>query len=299
MAEYHTTAVAFGDLKNAALYFDHLIPVFLAAELVGDQAEWNSLLSGGARELIPPALLDRPGFGERLREVNQATFLVLCKLGIQRFGLRPQIGGVSEEQYAGIEEAAGFDYFSFIDEYDLREYPLVSAGGPASAWMADDESSSPSPVVTLADLKLIDASSVPWQQVFEFRRDHRAREKLRRLRLFAYQNWTGRPRAYIEDDLLTRLSEYEETARQWGLETVQGAASVVLNSKLTASLVAGSFLSTLFGQPVTALLSAAVGAVVELGHVAVELSRQRFALSKLMRDNPVSFVSYSRTKLRR
>ncbi len=35
MTEYNTTAVAFGDLKNTALYFDYVIPVFLAADLGG------------------------------------------------------------------------------------------------------------------------------------------------------------------------------------------------------------------------------------------------------------------------
>jgi hypothetical protein len=94
-----------------------------------------------------------------------------------------------------------------------------------------------------------------------------------------------------------RVADYEESVRQWGFETVQGALSAVLNSKLTAAIVGGSIISSLFGGPSQAVASIATGAVVQIGHVAVELTKQRFALQKLMRDNPVSFISYTRTKL--
>lgn len=298
MADYHTTAVAFGDLKNAALYFDHLVPVYLSVELV-IQPEWGALVRGGAGEFLPPGLLQRRGFGERLVEVNQATHHVFCKLAIQRFGFAPQIGGVSEEQYAAIEETAASTYFRFLDDYGLGDLPLASVGEPSMASMLGDADSGGTPLATLASLKVVDASQVPWEQVIEFRREPQARDKLRRLRLFAYENYVDRPRAYIEDDLLTRVTEYEDTAKQWGLETVLGSISIVLNSKLTAGLLAGSLISTMFAQPMTALLAGGVSAVVEVGHIAIELSRQRFAMRKLMRDNPVSFVSYSRTKLRR
>jgi hypothetical protein len=296
MLDYNTTAVAFGDLKNAALYFDYLVPVYLAVDLHTNRSEWDSLV-GRQHDLVPPALLSRPGFGERFVAVNQATSNWFLKLAIQHFGLESKIGGLSEEQYASIEYSAVSEYFRFVDEYDLTEYPLISAGGSTSAWMEDDDRYASSPIITLMNLKLVDASSVPWEQIIEFRRDREARTRLRRLRLFAYENYAGHAREYIEDDVLTRVAEYEETARQWGLETVHGALSVVLNSKLTASLIAGTFLSALFGQPTSVALSAAAGAVVELGHIGVEIGRRRFALRKLIRDSPVSFVSYSQAKL--
>jgi hypothetical protein len=298
MTDYHTTAVAFGDLKNVALYFDYVIPVFFAVEFIGEESEWKFLCER-QHDLLPPDLMNCRGFPRRLTAVNQATLNVLRKFGVNRFGLQPKIVGLSDDQYAAIEDTAISEYFSFIDEYDLKDYPIASASGPGSAWMEDEGNSLPTPVVTLADLKVVDASRVPWQQLVEFRRDREARDRLRRLRLFAHENYSGRSRSYMEDDILMRVSEYDETVQQWGLETVNGALSVVLNSKLAASVIAGTFLSTLFGQPATALLAGAAGAIVEVGHIAVEVSRQRFALRKLIRDSPVSFVSYSRRKLNR
>jgi hypothetical protein len=295
MSKYITAAVDFGDLKNAALYFDHVIPVCLAVEFV-QKAQFEALLRE-IRDLLPPSLLQRPGFPERLAEVNGATYRVFSKLLIQRLDLPPRIPGLSASEYEAVEIASASEYFRFLDEYGLADLPLVSVDGPASAAMLDDPSSPFSAVVTLANMKVVDASSASWEQIFEFRRDPEARAKLRRLRLFAYEKYPERSRAYVEDDLLTRLADYEDAARQLGLESVQGALSIVLNSKLTAGILAGSMLSTLFGQPVTALAAAAVGAAVEVGHVAVELSKQRFALRRLMRDNPVSFVSYARKRL--
>ena len=292
MASYQTTVVAFGDLKNAALYFDHLIPVYLAVELLSDKLEWDSLVGQGARDLLPAALRDRPDFTQQLSEVNLATLNLLLKFTIQHFGLKPQIKGISEEEYAVLEDRAASEYFRFIDEYGLRDYPLASGAGPATAWMGDDDDSASSPVVTLTDLKLVDASKVPWEQIFEFRRDLQARDRLRRLRLFAYDNYAGRSRAYIEDDILTRVSQYEETVRQWGLEAVQGALSVVLNSKLTASVIAGSLLSSLFGQPITTLIATGAGTVVELGHIGVDsvVSVSPFVNSYVIAQSRLSLI---------
>jgi hypothetical protein len=43
--------------------------------------------------------------------------------------------------------------------------------------------------------------------------------------------------------------------------------------------------------------TAAGGGVLEIGRIALEVSKQRFALRKLIAENPVSYISHVRSKL--
>jgi hypothetical protein len=71
----------------------------------------------------------------------------------------------------------------------------------------------------------------------------------------------------------------------------------LLDSKLLAGGVAGSFLSAYMGQPLLAIASAAGAAGITIGKIAVELGKKRFELQKLMADSPVSYISYVKEKL--
>jgi hypothetical protein len=151
--------------------------------------------------------------------------------------------------------------------------------------------------MTVASLQLIHADNLSWQQILEFRRDSEARDKLRRLRLFAYDNYSGKPKQYIEDDILQRISDYEDAVKKWGFETKAGLLNMLLNSKMLAAGLTGSLISTLFHAPITALVTAGGGIGIEIGHVALELSKQRFAMRQMMVDNPVSYISWAKSKL--
>jgi hypothetical protein len=301
--EYATTAIAIGDLRNASLYFDQVLPIMVHLELI--QARdvigrsdstmeeiWADIKRSG---ILPERLLTRDGFVLAWAEVEAAMFDHFRKYHIQKYHLAPHIDDMTQEEYASIEDVAVSTYFGLLSDYGLDDYPLA-CGGTAS--MLETDNAAPSPVLTLANLGVIDASNASWEQIAEFRRDAEARRRLRRFRLFAYDTYIGKSAAYIEDDLLTKLADYEETTKQWGFETVQGAMKTVLSSRLSATAAGGAIMSALFGHSPEALVVAATAGVLQLGHVSLELTQRRFALQKLTRDNPVSYIAYSRKKLR-
>lgn len=293
---YYRSAVAIGDLKNAALYFDHLVPVLAATEFVREQ-DWIPFSQKTLGDLLPQELLSRPSFGEAFAEVNRRSFNMFLKLAIFQYSLEPRIKGLSREEYDRVEKDAARAYFSFIHEFGLSNWPLATCGEPTTADLPDDGVDEPLPLLTLSGLKVVDASRAPWQQINEIRKDPIARDRLRRLRLFAFENYSGKTRAFVEDDLLSRISDYDASAREWGLETVRGALSLALNSKLAAGVFAGSLVSALFGQPVTALVAGTAGAVLEVAGFVLELQRRRLAVESLARANPVSYISYARKRI--
>ncbi|MGA7219934.1 MAG: hypothetical protein WBX38_16580 [Candidatus Sulfotelmatobacter sp.] len=109
--------------------------------------------------------------------------------------------------------------------------------------------------MTIADLKLIDASRSSWEHISEFRGDSGGQQKLRRFRLFAYENYSGKTRSFVEDDILTRLADYDSAVKKWGFDTVQGALNTILGSKISIATVGASVVSALFGHSAEALYS--------------------------------------------
>lgn len=142
MNTYYRNAVAFDDLKNAALYFDCVVPVLTVTEFV--RKEWEPFRDKVLADLIPEQLLSYR-FAEALSEVNRRGFNMWAKIAIGVHSLEPQIKGLSQE--------------------DGTEEPL--------------------PLLSLSQLKVIDASKLSWDQIAEIRKDPIARDRLRRLRLFA------------------------------------------------------------------------------------------------------------------
>jgi hypothetical protein len=134
--------------------------------------------------------------------------------------------------------------------------------------------------------------------VIEFRRDIDSVNKLRRLRLFACDNYAGKSKEYVEDDILNRIAEHDEAVRKWAFETKTGAVSALLNSRLVRGGLAGSLISALCGKEGIAVATAAAGVLIELASVTIQLARQRFALREMMEHNPVSYISSAISTLR-
>ncbi|MGI8569331.1 MAG: hypothetical protein ACR2KT_09830 [Methylocella sp.] len=202
------------------------------------------------------------------------------KIAIAKFGFPPKIDDLSDGDYAEIEEVAARALYGFVDDFGLKALPLDCPGNLFSEEDADQSEI----VISLASLRLVDASCCSWEQILEFRRDGEARDKLRRLRLFAYDNYAGKSKDYVEDDILKRIADYDEAAKQWGFETTLSALNMLL-------------VSTFFGAPSVAVATAVGGGVLEIGRLALDVTKQRFALRRLIRENPVSYISHVRSQL--
>jgi len=245
-------------------------------------------------ELLPPELSRQDAFNSRLVAVNEATWYLLLKALAASKGLPPKIGNLSPEQFDAIEADAAQSFHSFLDEFDLRSCPVDAP----DLHLADTTSDTDDVAVTLTHLKLIDVGKASWEHILEFRRSAEAREKLRRLRLFAFENYQGLDRAFVEDDILQRLADHSQTIAEWGFETRRGALTALLSSKVLAGSIAGSVVSSLLGQPLPAVISAVGGIVLEIGSIALEIQKRCFQLRKLVRENPVTYIHDARKTLK-
>lgn len=118
--------------------------------------------------------------------------------------------------------------------------------------------------------------------------------QLRRLRLFFTENYIGKSRAFIEDDLLRRVADYERTRKKHGFDAVLSSLSILLDANtLQAAAVAG-LTSALFGG---VAIGVTTGAAIELGKVLIELGKKQANIRNLAEGHELGHVIRAREKL--
>ncbi|SRR5216684_1878237 len=294
-AQYNTTALSVISLHDALLYFDYVIPVTgtlevgwaIAMERRNDPNKYSheemleiikNLVFG-----VLPDHLRNDTFTSKLNEFYGFTTALFNKQAEEFLAGRP----------LHFEPDALAPYQQFVDDYRLYEYPMCTLPQFASELepRADDLS------LTIASLQLINTAATPLKQLLEFRRDPEAKLKLRRFRLFAYENYVGKSPTFVEDDIQSRLAEYNTVVKKWGFETTAATFTALVDSDLIKGGIAGSFLSSYLHQPTLAAASALLATGVTIGKIAIEVGKRRFALRELASGSPVSYVSYAKEKL--
>ncbi len=177
----------------------------------------------------------------------------------------------------------------FITTFHLSRYPWVLSENPI------DDRSKPITVhedimVTLAGLKLVDLSKTTWDHIFEFRKKTESKNKLRRLRLFIYNNYSGKDATFIEDDILQRLDEYNDVIAEWGFDTITSSLSALVSSKSMLAASTAAFLSILLGQQQALKASLIGGASIECGKLIIQLAKKKFELHKLAKEFPLHYI---------
>lgn len=131
--------------------------------------------------------------------------------------------------------------------------------------------------LTPANIPLIDTSKASWEQIFELRKNTRALGKLRKLKIFLQDDYQGKEKDYIENDLAMRLDKYSDVCRDHGLEN----QSLPAANGAGCQTPANSHHGWCHGRTAwksTAGLSAAVS--IELGQVVLEVATRKHSFNK-------------------
>jgi hypothetical protein len=284
-----TAAICFGDLKQAALYFDRVLPVDLR-RIRGQGSERDILVD--IPEEMPARALVELVFG--VLSPNKQEGWRLLGSFIDRWDeFRKTLHSAA---YGAHDD---LPYLYRTDAVDHRGGHVRAAfrsfaetlGIPDSAVLLAEESTDVSEwdyhMLSLQKVPLIDTRAATWEQIVELRRDESARRRLRNLRLFLTDTYQSKSRAYVEDDLERRLDEYDATRKQLGLSSTIGTLSLVLDSKTLHSAAVVGLSAALLAGPLAALLSAGA---VEVGRLALELAERRAAIKNYEQDHPLAYV---------
>lgn len=298
MENYSKTVIVVGDLKQSLLYFDHVIPVNLALEVLKlsdlKALELKFVMPPKSALRFPVALCREPNFNEQYTELVKASTMFFFLYLQKRYRLKKPKWMTNDDVKLG--KNYGDEFMKFVKAFGLGSLPIDTTGIPIDSLISNRREAG-EVALSLSALDLIDTGALSYEALAELRRDKESIEKLRRLRLFVNDNYQGKSKEYVEDSILSKLSDYNETVRSWGFETKQGAITFLLNSKLIAGGFTGSLISTLFGFPTMAIASSLGAVGLELAKLSLTLSKRKFELRKVMCENPVSYIVDVKAKI--
>lgn len=284
-----STCVAFSDWYRAALFYDYVIPLPLPPsreefELMASQVDfikeafhpgvssWSYFswvtMNARASPLYPEVfLIENPQNFEEKDKSSQTRSEMLLLIRSREAFIDSHLS-LPKKIISHLESAGEtVDYFGlspFDAEVDIEKVML-----------------------TISNISVIDSKSLKWEVVREFRKDKASLSKLRRLRAFAIKDYTGKPRSFIEDDILTRVEDHEDATKKWGLETIKSTISAGASEKIILAGL-GGLLATTSGAPISTTV--AIGASALLGSTLVQLVSGRKLLELSQTKDPIRYI---------
>lgn len=276
-------------LKEAALYFDACLPMLPLDDLDNqDVAFIAETVTGGFAPRTSAELLGRIrrfAIERKQRSVRAEDVLKIVPdemqervdnlLAAQFWAVAAFIVALSPSGKELAEKPEIKFAFDFLESCKstlaLERYPYLSPSSATDTIPKNEAPDEVEPMVTIANLRLVDTAPIPWSQIHELRRDQAAVAKLRRLRLFGIRSYAGKPRAFIEDDIAMRMEDYELEARRQGFALAQAAYSLVSESPAILA-----FAMALFGisaAPEIKALALSGAASIAVGKVVMSIGR--------------------------
>jgi len=287
-------AICFRDLKAAALYFDRVLPVAFGMAM-GTGTDTVTMFPEPipSRALINMVFDKKPVEGaERYRDYGRIID------GWDEFAK-------SSTAYWPGGSSSTADYGELANDY-LRDraipgqQPLrrlfaqyASSLGiarpdvllPSSSRVIDSQCEDP--IVRLSQLSIIDSERATWEQVQELRSDSESRVKLHRLRAFAETNYLGKSAAFIEDDLSSKIGDYEIASRKHGFDLVAGSLATLLDARNLQVAVGASLAAAIIGGPIAA---ASAAACLEFGKFALEFAKKKREMDDWASGHPLAHL---------
>jgi hypothetical protein len=306
------------DPKQAALYFNRVLPVFRLEEIpfeavtnllhgadtppdgamtVGNLVDntwlemitWDLIKQKPIRDQIPEKFLNtRVGSSAwtNLTSVEQERRVKACLLAILYMtDVVINESGQTIQEFIRGELAGKTTHLSLV----LPEYLLVP-----------DMQSPGDITLELSNIPLVDTSKATWDQIIDLRRDKEMHSKLRNLKLFLTKNYVGKSRSFIEDDFGRILDDYERSRKAHGFETRLSVLSHVVSSKWVQTSTAASIALAFVGEPLPAAvsgISAGVIASFELLRVGIEFAKGKHTLRNLRDSHDLAYIITARETL--
>ena len=312
--------ICLGDIKQAVLYFDKVIPVNhiqlqehsnpaqLTRDLIDGFGSSNIAINNtflGKLEEIHSALIAMHDITKNLlglkRNSNDAYNKELSQLPLDKRKAASNfvdyfVSAINNENKDTLSKELfnillGFSYMEDVKtNNDVKISTLLNQLGsltgsryfsvllPEKCLLNDDEKNCDFSLI-LPNLNLIDTSETSWKQILEFRKDNDASKKLRNLRLFFHDNYKGKDRQYIEDDLMKRLDDYEQTRKEWDFQTKTSTIAAILDSKNIQTSLYATLIGVYFGEPIFMGGPLIAGTCIEIGKCVLHLTNRKHAFT--------------------
>ncbi len=270
--------------KEPALYFENVIPCYFLNE---DE----ELAKHIYKELVPKEIQFKFRSATSTKESWELSEIILLNMI-----LRLQIPGVERREP---DKRSLKKYFEMILVYQGKYFKnrsnlLLPLGADSDLTENNNERDI---LLQIPSIPLINLEKTSWEQILEFRKDVEATRLFRKFRAFLNNNYTGKSRNFIEDDILTKYEEYLDVLKKWKFDTYISSLEILFSSKVLLASSIGVTLSSLYNQPVASIAAVSTGACMEFGKISVNLLKRAHEYKLLTKNNSLTYISYAKKKL--
>lgn len=303
-----TKAISRGNSKEAALYFDQVLPDdFFASLKAGSDDEIKNLIIPIVEDYEESKALFEKLVGSQCRNddfdyltsLNRARTAAFSKYlidvegardpaftdrvmkGLQKAQQLCELDGIEFKGDYSTSELIEFRRKSFLLQQKLFErlgyeaapvwtHPKVF---PSLSSDSFGENASSVFEFSLRDLQLVDATKLSWRQIMEFREDEDNARRLRGLRLFFHENLKGKDKSFITDKMMSLQEEHVAAAHFWGMETKRKSFSAIFDQK-TSLIPSGIAALLSLAGTIPPAISIGLITSISFGHILLEVARR-------------------------
>ena len=318
MYENFSKTICFGDLKQAALYYDHVVPLLIkdvpGLESLDPKNTIGDKIDLGKKVLRSLFMNDEEYAVHILSSIKvKGTYtypffnlsyneLLSCDCEIKTGGynfykkesLISEFGtdiigiglfcGSNQMQFRFNKDRLRIAVNTLIDEHKISRPNVLYPRNLLENDKSDEV------LCALNNVELIDTGNASWEQIIAIRDDSVARNKLTKLRLFLSNNYVGKSRNYIEDDLMCIIGDYNSTVKAYGFDTVMSTLSLVTKSNNMISATAISMLAIMMGVPQFSIDALAAGATLEISNIAITIAQNKYKLNNFRNNHDLAYI---------
>ncbi|WP_440959762.1 hypothetical protein ACFELO_06680 [Oceanicaulis sp. LC35] len=306
--------------KEAALYYDYVVPLGLYSNDLPQMFEAFSLLGSNAPhlvpeivgalqsnpdaaskrsaaeaerneirdQLLPPNLIGRNDDIERLEEAMASQALNTLMRGFFNDIVKNNIVDVKDRfgllssHAKNISFSATRELVDFLGEVGLR-------GAILDFPLSNNGPSHNAMELNLCDVNFIDEGKLKWEQVFEIRKDPVSRMKLLNFRKYFYSELSCLSLSQAKEEIERLQGNYLEAAKKHGAEFKLATLKTILESKMALAGVGGVLLSAQSGNwPM--LLASTVPITLTVGEIILTAKSAYHEGNELANSHPISYL---------
>ena len=303
-----SNVICFDNFKDAALYFDRVLPLNLG-RMRGDPVIGDMLVgypeevpSRALVHLIDGIVVEKKSYSHADRILGlsakiwtdfASSVLPYANPFLSRDKLIEESPSYITDEYNKLLKAyladATIKGQKPIREL-FREYSSRVGFDKFSVIMFNNQGSkgtNSDPSIILSKLSLIDTSNADWSQIIEVRKDKESHQRLAKLRLFINKNYSNCSFSYIEDDISMQLYEYELVCKKFGFNTITSTISTLLDSNSLQTSIGAGLIAGLFGGPVVGL---SVGAAIEVGKIMIQITEKKHEMNHWQKGHDLAYI---------
>lgn len=335
--EKKSRVICIGDVKQAAIYFDKVIPVNInqlqehtnPAQLTRDLIDGFGSSNTSINEAFLSKLEEIRSSLSEMHEIIQSLLLLkrksdeiynrkLSELPLDKRNAASKfvdyfVSEIKNDRKSFTKELTnillGYSYMEGVEiSNEIKISTLLEQLSPLAKskslsvllpekCLLSEDKTNCDITLMLPHMNLIDTSKTSWGKILEFRKDKDASTKLRNLRLFFETNYSGKDRQYIENALLKQLDDYDQVIKEWRFETITSTIGVVLDSKNIQTSFYMALAGICLNEPILASGALIAGTSIEILKCGLHLANCIHSFKNKKRNNDLAYIIEGKKRL--